>query len=527
MPRISITIEQRRALRRWRSSQTPTPSHKACIDWFYTQFNHKISQSTVSESLGAHFSHLDDTSTAAAIDSIQSRLRAGYWEDLEQILVQWQLRIEARGGFTTGEIIRQKAQNLWHQLSQYQGKPCPEFSERWLERYKKRHQIRVQQRFGEDASVPESTEDEMKALRTLAGEYNEEDIYNMDETGLFWRMTPSRGLSIQPRAGLKKDKSRISLVICTNATGSDKLPIWCIGKYKTPRALRNISVSTMGGEWRWNKKAWMNTAVMVDWLKAFYRHIGNRTVLLAMDNFSAHYTGLELCPPPTNIRICWLPPNSTSRFQPLDQGIIQNLKAYYRRYWLQYMIDCLEKGAQPVQAMNVHLALRWIFRSWFTNVSDTTIYNCFRKSTLVAAPITLPVSPQPADLVQLYQQASTVADIKDAMSLSNFLNPPEEAVTDAVDIENEQTDDALLYEIMEDHLQSETPEDEDEAGDSILEPDYSIQDARQALKVLLCFTEKQSTLNTSYVRVIERYEQELQSIERDSLSQGSLDRWLT
>ncbi|CZT09390.1 uncharacterized protein RCO7_07399 [Rhynchosporium graminicola] len=104
-------------------------------------------------------------------------------------------------------------------------------------------------------------------------------------------------------------------------------------------------------------------------------------------------------------------------------------------------------------------ALRWVFRSWFTNVSDTTIYNCFRKSTLVAAPIALPISPQLADLAQLYQQASTVADIRDAMSLSNFLNPPEEAITDAIDIENEQTDDALLQEIMEDHLQSETPDD--------------------------------------------------------------------
>ena len=76
------------------------------------------------------------------------------------------------------------------------------------------------------------------------------------------------------------------------------------------------------------------------------------------------------------------------------------------------------------------------------------------------------------------------------MSLNNFLNPLEEAVTDAVDIENEQTDDALLQEIMEDHLQSETLEDEDETGNLVLEPEYSIQDVRQALKVLLCFTEK-------------------------------------
>ncbi|CZT50693.1 uncharacterized protein RSE6_11725 [Rhynchosporium secalis] len=46
-----------------------------------------------------------------------------------------------------------------------------------------------------------------------------------------------------------------------------------------------------------------------------------------------------------------------------------------------------------------------------------------------------------------------LADIRDAISLGNFLNPPEEAITDALDIENEQTKDALLQEIIEDHLQ--------------------------------------------------------------------------
>jgi hypothetical protein len=270
----------------------------------------------------------------------------------------------------------------------------------------------------------------------------------------------------------------------------------------------------------------MNTAVMIDWLKAFYRHIGNRTVLLAMDNFSAHSSGLELCPPPSNIRICWLPPNSTSRFQPLDQGIIQNLKAYYRRYWLQYMIECIEQQANPIEAMNVHLALRWIFRSWYTNVSNTTIYNCFRKSTLVSAPITLPTPIQPVNLTELYQQASRVADIQDAMSLGHFLNPPEETVEDAIDIENGNGDDELLQEVLEEHLQREAPEEEDDVENTATEPDYSIQDVKKALKVLQSFTEKQSTMSTSYIRVMERYEQDLSSIERNSLIQGSLDGWL-
>jgi len=114
----------------------------------------------------------------------------------------------------------------------------------------------------------------MRALQTVAGEFAEEDIYNMDETGLFWKMMPARGLSSQSLPGLKKDKTRITLVFCVNATGSDRLPVWTIGKAKTPRAVRNIDVSTMGSEWRWNKKAWMNTTIMSEWLRSLYQHIG-------------------------------------------------------------------------------------------------------------------------------------------------------------------------------------------------------------------------------------------------------------
>lgn len=110
----------------------------------------------------------------------------------------------------------------------------------------------------------------MGGLRTVAGEYEEENIYNMDESGLFWRMMPSRGLSSQSQPGLKKDKSRVSLAFATNATGTDRLPVWFIGKSNAPRALRNISVPTVGGQWRWNKKAWMNTVIMVEWLQSFY-----------------------------------------------------------------------------------------------------------------------------------------------------------------------------------------------------------------------------------------------------------------
>jgi hypothetical protein len=135
----------------------------------------------------------------------------------------------------------------------------------------------------------------------------------------------------------------------------------------------------------------MNTIIMSEWLQAFYQHIGRtRQILLTMDNFSAHWAAVEQNPPPPNIRICWLPANSTSRFQPLDQGIIQSFKAYYRRQWLQYMLDCYSSNTDPAKSINLHLTLQWITRSWNQHLLQSTIYNCFRKSTLISSPISLP-----------------------------------------------------------------------------------------------------------------------------------------
>ena len=58
---------------------------------------------------------------------------------------------------------------------------------------------------------------------------------------------------------------------------------------------------------------------MKEWLLAFYSLIDpGRSVLLLMDNLKAHITGVEMAPPPLNIRIQWLPPNAISLYQPLN-----------------------------------------------------------------------------------------------------------------------------------------------------------------------------------------------------------------
>ena len=65
----------------------------------------------------------------------------------------------------------------------------------------------------------------MNTLRVTCNGYDPEDIYNMDETGLFWRYAPNSGIGSLdgPTGGIKKDKARISLALTSNATGSPNL----------------------------------------------------------------------------------------------------------------------------------------------------------------------------------------------------------------------------------------------------------------------------------------------------------------
>src|SRR5882724_11848776 len=63
----------------------------------------------------------------------------------------------------------------------------------------------------------------------------------------------------------------------------------------------------------------------------------NRKVLLILDICSSH-PKLEL----NSIEFLYLPPNTTSRLQPLDAGIIWSFKQNYRKNLLKFIINFLD-----------------------------------------------------------------------------------------------------------------------------------------------------------------------------------------
>lgn len=61
-------------------------------------------------------------------------------------------------------------------------------------------------------------------------------------------------------------------------------------------------------------------------------------VLLLMDNAPAHPSTEELCSRDGLIKTMFLPANTTSLIQPMDQGVLYNLKRRYKRNLLEKMI---------------------------------------------------------------------------------------------------------------------------------------------------------------------------------------------
>jgi hypothetical protein len=272
---------------------------------------------------------------------------------------------------------------------------------------------------GESGSVDTTTiAKQRQDLAALIDQYEPRDTYNIDETGLLYRILPSKSLSTKSIRGKKKDKERVTVTLCCNLDGSEKLPLVIIGKSKNPPCFKGFKIVQLEVKYFSNESAWMTNEVFTAWLKYFNLQMCGQNVLLLVNNTPTHKT-LEL----NNVRVKFLPPNATSMLQPLDAGIIQDFKLIYKRLFLQWYIDKVECCHR--KKIDLLSAIHFMIEAW-GNTSDRTIRNCWIGTGIVPAPkaAILKSSNEPKKKPKFDELASLISKLSlcDAMGAEEFVN---------------------------------------------------------------------------------------------------------
>ncbi|CAM1323339.1 TIGD4 (predicted) [Pycnogonum litorale] len=167
-------------------------------------------------------------------------MRTAAHPELESALFQWFQQVRAKNVPVTGPLLIEKAKEFANRLKIENFR----VSTGWLDRFKDRYNIAFKTVAGECESVSPETEDNWKKniLPDLIRGYHPRDIFNADETGLFYRMIPDKIMHIKSTDchGTKQNKARNTAMFCANMDGSEKCKMAVIGKFKNPRCFKGV-----------------------------------------------------------------------------------------------------------------------------------------------------------------------------------------------------------------------------------------------------------------------------------------------
>ena len=105
----------------------------------------------------------------------------------------------------------------------------------------------------------------------------------------------------------------------------------------------------------------MDGDLFTEWVKELNRKslAQDRKIALIVDNYPAHpiVDGLKA------IELIFLPPNTTSKTQPMDQGVIKSLNAFYRHSIIKRYITSIDGGRSStkvnrLEVMNCSVEMR-------------------------------------------------------------------------------------------------------------------------------------------------------------------------
>ncbi|GIY79651.1 hypothetical protein CDAR_622521 [Caerostris darwini] len=246
-----------------------------------------------------------------------------------------------------------------------------------------------------------AAEDYIKTFSDLikAQGYISQQVFNCDETGLFWKKMPNRTyITAEEKMmpGHKPMKDRLTLALCANASGDCKIKPLLVYHSENPRAFKSHKIlkEKLQVMWRSNPKAWVTRKFFVEWVNLVfgptvkkYLQENNLLVqaLLILDNAPAHPPNLEddILEELKFIKVLYLPPNTTPILQPMDQQVISNFKKLYTKHLFRRCFEVTESTNLTLREFwkdhfNIAICLQIIDQAWL-GVTTKTLTSAWKK----------------------------------------------------------------------------------------------------------------------------------------------------
>ncbi|XP_066489716.1 tigger transposable element-derived protein 1-like [Tiliqua scincoides] len=283
--------------------------------------------------------------------------------------------------------IQEKARSIFAYLQEHEGDGSAtetfQASRGWFEKFKRRINLHNMPACGDSESADKQAAREFTTtFKTIIdyGGYPPELVFNVSETGLFWKRMPSHTyISCEEKhaPGLKAAKDRLTLLLGGNAAGDFKIKPMVVYHSETPRAMRGFSKEHLPVVWKSNKKALLTADLFQQWYVSGFcpavkqyceeKNVEPRALLL-LDSAPGHPHNLETLRTSVPVEVVFLPSNTTSLLQPMDQGVISYFKAYYLRRTFKQLVSNMYDQEQTIgdfwNSFSIMHAIENISMSW-------------------------------------------------------------------------------------------------------------------------------------------------------------------
>ena len=259
-------------------------------------------------------------------------------------------------------------------------------------------------------------------------------------------------------------------------------------KRNNPRCFKNVDKNDLPVGYCAQKNSWMDSSIFKTWFhekfvprcqKALAEKGITKRAILLLDNAPSHPDIEHLSSTDGEISCLYLPPNTTSLIQPMDQGVSETIKRRYKRDLLLCLLNKENEGSnipEFTKALNILDAVLMSAKSW-TEVEESTIRKSWNKL--------LPGLTDNADVSE--HEETSLNEVMDK------LHVPAEERSDWLTLDS---NDPGYHEYTDEELvihgnASEEKEENEEDNDELFTQNVSHAQACQALETVLAYVEQQ------------------------------------